>query len=79
MDPKKANLFFQLISKRYEVGSIILTSNRAFDEWGDIFGDEVIAAAIIDRLVHHSHIFNINGKSYRVKDKIEDNHDKNSS
>jgi len=48
MDPKKANLFFQLISKRYEVGSIILTSNRAFDEWGDIFGDEVIAAAIID-------------------------------
>jgi len=79
MDPKKANLFFQLISKRYETGSIILTSNRAFDEWGNIFGDEVIAAAIIDRLVHHSHIFNINGKSYRVKDKLESNHDKNSS
>lgn len=79
MDPKKANLFFQLISKRYETGSIILTSNRAFDEWGNIFGDEVIAAAIIDRLVHHSHIFNINGKSYRIKDKLESNHDKNSS
>jgi len=67
MDPKKANLFFQLVSKRYEVGSIILTSNQAFDQWGKIFGDEVIAAAIIDRLVHHSHIFHINGKSYRVE------------
>jgi len=76
MDPKKANLFFQLVSKRYEVGSIILTSNQAFDQWGKIFGDEVIAAAIIDRLVHHSHIFHINGKSYRVKDKLERNHDK---
>lgn len=74
MDPKKANLFFQLVSKRYEVGSIILTSNRAFEEWGDIFGDEVIAAAIIDRLVHHSHIFNITGKSYRVKDKLGESH-----
>lgn len=71
MNPEKAKLFFQLISKRYEVGSIILTSNKAFDEWGSIFGDEVIAAAIIDRLVHHSHIFNINGKSYRVKDKLD--------
>jgi len=79
MDPKKANLFFQLVSKRYEVGSIILTSNRAFDEWGSVFGDEVIAAAIIDRLVHHSHIFNIAGKSYRVKDKLDKDHDKKSS
>jgi len=67
MDPKKANLFFQLVSKRYEVGSIILTSNQAFDQWGKIFGDEVIAAAMIDPLVHHSHIFHINGKSYRVE------------
>jgi len=79
MDTKKANLFFQLVSKRYEVGSIILTSNRAFNEWGEIFGDEVIAAAIIDRLVHHSHIFNINGKSYRVKDKLDKNYDKKPS
>ncbi|MCD6456907.1 MAG: IS21-like element helper ATPase IstB [Methanophagales archaeon] len=76
MDPKKANLFFQLVSKRYEVGSIILTSNRSFDEWGSIFGDEVIAAAIIDRLVHHSHIFNINGRSFRVKDKLGKTHEK---
>lgn len=71
MNSEKAKLFFQLISKRYEVGSIILTSNKAFDEWGSIFGDEVTAAAIIDRLVHHSHIFNINGRSYRVKDKLD--------
>jgi len=63
MAPEKATLFFQLISKRYEVGSIILTSNKAFDEWGTILGDEVIAAAIIDRLVHHSHIFNISGRA----------------
>jgi len=76
MDPKKANLFCQLVSKRYEVGSIILTSNRSFDEWGSIFGDEVIAAAIIDRLVHHSHIFNINGRSFRVKDKLGKTHKK---
>jgi DNA replication protein DnaC len=79
IDPKRANLFFQLVSKRYEVGSIILTSNQAFDGWGDIFGDEVIAAAIIDRLVHHSHIFHINGRSFRVKDKLDKNHDKKSS
>jgi len=76
MDPKKANFFSQLVSKRYKIGSIILTSNRAFDEWGSIFGDEVIAAAIIDRLVHHSHIFNINGRSFRVKDKLGKAHDK---
>ncbi len=71
IDPKRANLFFQLVNKRYEVGSIILTSNQTFDEWGKIFGDEVIAAAIIDRLVHHSHIFHINGKSFRVQDKLD--------
>ena len=79
MDPKRVNLFLQLVSKRYEGGSIILTSNRAFDEWGEIFGDEVIAAAIIDRLVHHSHIFHISGRSFRVKDKLDKNHDKEAS
>ena len=73
------HLFFQLVSKRYEVSSIILTSNRGFDEWGNVFGDEVIAAAIIDRLVHHGRIFRINGKSYRVKDKLRKTSDKNTS
>jgi len=79
MEPKRANLFFQLVSKRYEIGSIILTSNRSFDEWGTVFGDEVIAAAIIDRLVHHSHIFNITGRNYRVKDKLDGTQDEKSS
>lgn len=65
-----ANLFFQLVSRRYENGSIILTSNKPFTQWGEIFGDETIASAILDRLVHHSHIFQITGKSYRVQDKI---------
>lgn len=67
-----ANLFYQVISKKYEHTSIIITSNKPFQDWGDIFNDDVIAAAIIDRLVHHSHIFKISGKSYRVKEKIED-------
>ncbi len=65
-----ANLLFQLVSRRYETGSIILTSNKPFAQWGEIFGDETIASAILDRLVHHSHIFQITGKSYRIKDKM---------
>lgn len=67
----QANLLFQLISIRYEKGSIILTSNYNFDEWVRIFEDPVVAAAIIDRLVHHAKIFYINGSSYRVKDKLK--------
>lgn len=62
-----AMLFFQLISRRYERASTVLTSNKPFDEWGEIFGDEVMAAALIDRLVHHSHIVNIRGTSYRMR------------
>jgi DNA replication protein DnaC len=68
---EEANLLFQLISIRYEKGSIILTSNYNFDEWGKIFEDNVVASAIIDRLVHHARIFYINGSSYRVKDKLK--------
>jgi DNA replication protein DnaC len=60
---------FQLISRRYERGSIILTSNRGFGQWGDIFGDTIIATAILDRLLHHSIVFNIKGESYRLKEK----------
>jgi len=63
-----ARLFFQLVSKRYEKGSIIVTSNKPFEQWGEIFGnDEVVAAAILDRLLHHSYPFLINGKSFRLK------------
>lgn len=61
---EQANLLFRLVSMRYEKGSIILTSNYNFNEWGEIFSDQVVAAAIIDRLVHHARIFYINGTSY---------------
>lgn len=67
----QANLLFQLIATRYEKGSIILTSNYNFDEWGNFFDDAVAAAAIIDRLVHHSNIFYVNGSNYRLKDKLK--------
>jgi len=62
-----AMLFFQLMSRRYEQASTVLTSNKSFAEWGEIFGDEVMAAALIDRLVHHCHIVNIRGNSYRMR------------
>lgn len=62
-----AMLFFQLMARRYEHASTILTSNKSFTEWGDVFGDDVMAAALIDRLVHHCHIVNIRGNSYRMR------------
>lgn len=68
---EQADLFFQVISIRYEKGSIVLTSNYNFNEWGKVFDDDVVASAIIDRLVHHSSIFLINGSSYRIKDKLK--------
>ncbi len=68
-DKQGANLFFQLISRKYEKSTIILTSNRSFREWGEIFTDNVIASAILDRLLHHCTVINIKGKSYRLKDR----------
>jgi DNA replication protein DnaC len=59
--------FFQLMSRRYEHASTVLTSNKSFEEWGEIFGDEVMAAALIDRLLHHCHIVNIRGNSFRMR------------
>jgi DNA replication protein DnaC len=67
ISPTGAMLFFQLMTRRYEHGSTVLTSNKSFEEWGDIFGDEVMAAALIDRLVHHCHIVNIRGNSFRMR------------
>lgn len=64
-----ANLFFQLVSCRYEKASIILTSNKSFSSWGELFSDSVIATAILDRLLHHAVVINIKGESYRLKDK----------
>jgi DNA replication protein DnaC len=63
-----ANLFFQLINARYERGAMILTSNRGFKDWGEIFGDNVIAAALLDRLLHHAVVIQIDGNSYRLRE-----------
>ncbi|MHB8327756.1 MAG: ATP-binding protein [bacterium] len=60
-----------MIIKRYENGSIIITTNRSFEEWGNIFGDVVLASAMVDRIVHYSHIIRISGNSYRMKDLIK--------
>ncbi len=62
------NLFFQLVNARYEKGSMILTSNKSFKDWGEIFGDSVAASAMLDRLLHHCHIVNIRGNSYRLRE-----------
>jgi DNA replication protein DnaC len=69
IDRQGANLFFQLISRRYEKGSILLTSNQSLGAWGEVFGDTVIASAILDRLLHHATTINIKGESYRLKEK----------
>ena len=62
-----AVLFFQLMNRRYEHASTVLTSNKGFEEWGEVLGDEVMAAALIDRLLHHCHLVNIRGNSYRMR------------
>ena len=68
-DPQAANLMFSLVSSRYERASLIVTSNKPFSGWGEIFGDEVVAAAMIDRLVHHAEIISLKGDSYRLRDR----------
>ena len=68
LSKQSAALFFKLISKRYEKTSVIITSNKPFEEWGEIFADDVVAAAILDRLLHHCYPFFIQGKSYRLKE-----------
>src|SRR5579871_5942172 len=68
-DGEAANLFFQLISARYERASVIVTSNKPFGRWGETFGDATVAAAMIDRLVHHAEVVNLKGDSYRLKDR----------
>ena len=70
IDRQGANLFFQLVSRRYERGSIIITSNQSLGAWGEVFGDAVIASAILDRLLHHSITINIKGESFRLKEKL---------
>lgn len=67
LPPNGANLFFQLVSARYEKGAMILTSNRNFGHWDQVFGDPVIASALLDRLLHHAIVFQIEGNSYRLR------------
>lgn len=71
VSPTGAMLFFQLINRRYERAATVLTSNKGFEEWGEILGDDVMAAALIDRLLHHCHIVNIRGNSYRMRHHTE--------
>jgi DNA replication protein DnaC len=68
-EAEAANLFFQLVSSRYERASVIVTSNKPFGRWGEVFGDATVAAAMIDRLVHHAEVVPLKGDSYRLKDK----------
>jgi DNA replication protein DnaC len=68
-EPEAANLFFQLVSSRYERASLIVTSNKPFGRWGEVFGDDTVAAAMIDRLVHHADVIALKGDSYRLKDR----------
>jgi DNA replication protein DnaC len=70
LDRTEANMVFQLVSRRYERGSMIITSNKSFAEWGSVLGDDVLATAILDRLLHHCNIIAINGPSYRLKDRL---------
>lgn len=68
-EKRAAHLFFQLVARRYERGSLLITTNQVVTQWGTVFGDDVLAAAILDRLLHHSHTLMIQGESYRLKQK----------
>jgi DNA replication protein DnaC len=69
LEPDAAHLFFQLVSRRYETGAMLITSNRSVAEWGTVFADPVVATAILDRLLHHSQVLTIRGDSYRLRAK----------
>jgi DNA replication protein DnaC len=71
LDRSSAELLFRLICERYETGSIILTSNKFFSDWGELMNDTVIATAMLDRLLHHAHVVNIRGETYRLKDRMK--------
>ena len=75
LDVESSNLFFQLIAKRYEKTTTIVTTNKPLSKWGEIFGDNVLANAILDCLLHHCRVINIVGRSYRTKDIFEEKED----
>ncbi len=72
IERKEANIFFNLISELYERSSIIITSNKSFDGWAEMMGDEIMTTALLDRLLHHAKVFNLDGESYRLKGKAEE-------
>lgn len=76
---QSAHLFFQLVAKRYEKGSMMITTNKPVTQWGAVLGDDIVAAAVLDRLLHHSHTLMIQGESYRLKEKKKAGLLKNSS
>jgi len=69
LEPQAAHFFFALVSRRYERGSILVTSNRSVSDWGTVLTDPVVATAILDRLLHHGHVLTIRGDSYRLREK----------
>jgi DNA replication protein DnaC len=71
LNRSSAELFFRLVCARYETGSIILTSNKYFSDWGELMSDTVVATALLDRLLHHAHVVNIRGGTYRLKDRLK--------
>jgi len=72
IDRREANLFFNLVSELYEKKSIIITSNKGFETWAEMMGDGVMTTALLDRLLHHARIFNLNGESYRIQKNREE-------
>ena len=72
IDRREANLFFNLISELYEKKSIILTSNKSFDMWAEMMGDGVMTTALLDRLLHHARVYNLDGESYRIRKRKEE-------
>ena len=73
LNREESNLLFQFVSYRYEKSSTIFTSNKSFSEWGEVMGDQVLASAILDRILHHYTVLNIKGESYRLKDRRKGN------
>jgi DNA replication protein DnaC len=71
LTPEQATLFFQLINVRYECGSIVMTTNKAFGKWNEIMSDDAVATATLDRLLHHAHVVSLKGDSYRMKDRLK--------
>jgi DNA replication protein DnaC len=72
IEKREANLFFNMISELYEKASLIITSNKSFESWAEMMGDSVMTTALLDRLLHHGRVFNLDGESYRIKNQTKE-------